>query len=821
MFSISSQSYEILYHPNEAMIGRDALSSGISVSDLEDGNFSWMTLNGKRFYAGVTELDRVYYIAAVPEAEIEGARNPTVGIILFIFFAVMTIVITYGVLVMYDYEKKGDQGLAYVKLGRLGYNKVVGGKTVSLSVVGLLFLLVVTYYMQTLFALSNQSISNHQRVNDVEETILRYESQEETLREQYNDWYLSKCQTAAYIIENNPSLAERETLKLLADTLQVTNIYVFDQTGTVTATSSTYDRFQVSQEEGDQSYEINKLLAGGDYLIQEAQPDEASGEFYQYIGVSMHNAEGSVDGFVQIAIRPERLENILENMQISNVLDSVQVGGNGFAFAVNKEDSTFVYYPQTRLIGKKATDYGILEKQLKDGYTDYLTIQSQRYYCASVDTGDTLVYVAVPEEDIMSERIPLTLTCGGICLVSLILIYLFLSFDGYRNALIVESAEEAGKDGKRKRMIDVVMPDGRVKKTESASSRWMFMGMSWSEKTPEQQIATVVRTLFGILAIVVCAIILFREKLLGEDSIFGYVISGKWELGLNIFSITASIMIICVVMTATTLLKKLLRLLSRAFSARGETVCRLIASFVKYVSIIVMAYYCFGLFGVDTATLLASAGILSIAISLGAKDLVSDLLSGLFIIFEGEFRVGDIVMIGDWRGTVLEIGVRTTKIEDASQNIKIIRNSNVTGVINMTKHKSYAACDVGIEYGESLERVESIFEEEFPNIRAHLPAIQDGPFYKGVVSLGDNSVNVRIVVQCNETDRAQLERDLNREMKLLFDKHNINIPFPQVVINKPIEFQKATVRQKIRAQIFNEEQRESAKELGNDEDEPR
>ena len=145
----------------------------------------------------------------------------------------------------------------------------------------------------------------------------------------------------------------------------------------------------------------------------------------------------------------------------------------------------------------------------------------------------------------------------------------------------------------------------------------------------------------------------------------------------------------------------------------------------------------------------------------------------------------------------------------------------MTGVINMTKHKSYAACDVGIEYGESLERVESIFEEEFPNIRAHLPAIQDGPFYKGVVSLGDNSVNVRIVVQCNETDRAQLERDLNREMKLLFDKHNINIPFPQVVINKPIEFQKATVRQKIRAQIFNEEQRESAKELGNDEDEPR
>lgn len=234
-----------------------------------------------------------------------------------------------------------------------------------------------------------------------------------------------------------------------------------------------------------------------------------------------------------------------------------------------------------------------------------------------------------------------------------------------------------------------------------------------------------------------------------------------------------------------------------------------------------MLYYCFALFGVDTATLLASAGILSIAISLGAKDMVGDILAGLFIIFEGEFRVGDIVMIGDWRGTVLEIGVRTTKIEDGSKNIKIIRNSNVTDVINMTKRSSYAFCDVGIEYGESLERVENILEKEFPTIRRHLPAITDGPFYKGVVSLGDNSVNVRILVQCEEADRIQLERDLNREMKLIFDKYDINIPFPQVVINQPVEFQKATEYEKFKARKFNEAQKQAAKDLGNEEEEDR
>lgn len=139
-----------------------------------------------------------------------------------------------------------------------------------------------------------------------------------------------------------------------------------------------------------------------------------------------------------------------------------------------------------------------------------------------------------------------------------------------------------------------------------------------------------------------------------------------------------------------------------------------------------MVYYCLMLVGVDTTTLLASAGILSIAISFGAKELVSDILSGLFIIFEGEFRVGDIIMVGDWRGTVVEIGVRTTKVEDGSKNIKVIRNSDISNVINMTKETSYASCDVGIEYGESLERVENILAKELPNIRKRLPAIIDG-----------------------------------------------------------------------------------------------
>ena len=96
----------------------------------------------------------------------------------------------------------------------------------------------------------------------------------------------------------------------------------------------------------------------------------------------------------------------------------------------------------------------------------------------------------------------------------------------------------------------------------------------------------------------------------------------------------------------------------------------------------------------------------------------------------------------------------------------------MTGVINMTRDYSYSWVDVGIEYGKMREQI---------------PGILDGPFYKGVVSLGDNSVNIRVMVLCAESDRARMECDLNRAMKLIFDKYHISIPFPQIVINQPTE----------------------------------
>ena len=121
-----------------------------------------------------------------------------------------------------------------------------------------------------------------------------------------------------------------------------------------------------------------------------------------------------------------------------------------------------------------------------------------------------------------------------------------------------------------------------------------------------------------------------------------------------------------------------------------------------------------------------------------------------------------------------------------------MRNSSISNVVNMTKEHSYASVEVGIEYSEPRARGEHPLSRSSLNIRRRLPAIIDGPFYKGVTMLADNSVNIKIVAECREKDRSGLTNDLNREIKLLFDKYDISIPFPQVVVNNRRSSKKAT-----------------------------
>lgn len=817
-FAVSSLSYTFLEYPDEALIGQDALSCGLTVDELSDGYTGWMEINGSKVYGAVKLIDDTYVVCAVPIEEIAAARNLTVVVTLLAFFAVITTVIVYGTILRLQNEfnpkNRADQ---YKKVGPFYFNKENSRKLFTICGAGLVCVLIISIFMQTLFSVSNQSVDNRQPLDTLEKTISKNDKMIDYLTESYNKHHLNKCQILVEILDKNPELINKEDLVELKNMLRVDNAWVIGADGKTIATSSVYWDFEVSDDEESRSYEFHDLLKGyKDYLVQAPKKEWKSDIVSQFIGVTLRDEEGMSRGFVEVSVLGEQLDRVLNNTEVDSMLKDIQVGTHGFVFAVNKEDNTFAYYPDEKYIGKGISDYGMSESDVKDDFSDFITIGDTKYYCSSMETDDYVYYVAVPKTEMNRYCTYIAVITVIASLIALLIVSLILLLS--REIPDCDLEEEQRKNTSD--FIDVKLSDGRIKRTTAAASRWGGRGsIEWSDKTPEQKLLTFINGVVTCIAILMLVVILFRERIFAPDSIIHYVLAGNWEKGINIFTITNVIIIFVIANIIAAIVRKLLRVVANLFGARGETVCRLLDNIIKYGTILCLLYYCLGLFGMDTKTLVASAGIMSLVIGLGAQSLISDILAGLFIVFEGEFRVGDIVTIGDWRGTVLEIGVRTTKIEDPSKNIKIINNSNVTGVINMTKQYSFASCDVGIDYGESLEHVESVLQKELPNVKERVPSIVDGPFYKGVVSLADSSVVIRLVAQCAEGDRVQLGRDLNREVKLIFDKHNISIPFPQIVLNQPSEYETATYEEKRQSDNFVKEQKEKSKEIGIDEEE--
>ena len=245
--------------------------------------------------------------------------------------------------------------------------------------------------------------------------------------------------------------------------------------------------------------------------------------------------------------------------------------------------------------------------------------------------------------------------------------------------------------------------------------------------------------------------------------------------------IVTLVLSICVVWLIYTLLKLLLQALSDR-SDRSRTVTSMLTGMIKYLAVIAAVIWGLSILGVNTTAVLAGIGILGLVLGFGAQSLIEDIITGIFIIFEGQYDIGDIIILDDFRGTVRSIGVRTTVIEDAGGNLKIVNNSDIRNLQNRSRIMSLAGCDVDVAYEPDLEELEKMLNEELPRLyRKDLYA--SAPYYKGVEALGESGVTVRIVADVKEVNIFPARRRLNQDVRMLFMKKGVEIPFPQVVVH--------------------------------------
>ena len=238
---------------------------------------------------------------------------------------------------------------------------------------------------------------------------------------------------------------------------------------------------------------------------------------------------------------------------------------------------------------------------------------------------------------------------------------------------------------------------------------------------------------------------------------------------------------VCIVWLIYTLLKSLLTLVSDR-SERSKTVTSMLIGMLKYIAVIAAVVWGLSILGVNTTAVLAGVGILGLVLGFGAQSLIEDIITGIFIIFEGQYDIGDIIILDDFRGIVRNIGVRTTVIEDAGGNLKIVNNSDIRNLQNRSRILSLAVCDVDVSYETNLDKLEKMLNEELPKLH-HRDLYVTAPYYKGVEALGASGVTIRIVADVKEVNIFPAKRRLNQDVRMLLHNKGVEIPFPQVVVH--------------------------------------
>lgn len=762
LFAVSSDSGKILYHPDESFIGKDN-SQLIQESDiLSDGFSGTAIIKGVKCRVSVKESGDAFIIACVPFSGIFSSYYVLDALVLLVFTSFLIIMVIYA-LGIHEAEIEDEVLSEGQARARSFFSRRVFSGIFLYLVLGTAATAVVFYYALTLIRLGDQSVTNKTGLSTVEYIIGRNNTEKQLFEDAASRNVLIKAQSAAYILESDPECRNFPELRELSGVLGASDITLYNSRGAVSASSSAASSAAFGGSSGSMSEKLKKIYAGADSYVTSPEYDEISGKLTVKGLAAVKDEEGNVIGLVSVSYEPFQLEKTMSQSSISTVLGNIWKWVIGEFMAVSIDDRTVTFSTVRKMIGQP------FDEELFSGFSGFVFISGEKHFADCIAADDSYIICSLPTERILKNTVGYTAAVSAFTAFVFLICALILSFRA-------AGEDKAGAE----HILEFILPDGSIKRRISGSGKTS----RWSEKSPAQKASSAAKAMLLLLCTVITVLYLSKNRFIRSDSILSYIFDGNWKKGLNIFAVTGALVNVSVFVVIKQVIHFLLELLASNSDARTETISRLMISFLKYITALLCVYFCLAKFGVDTDTLLASAGILSLIIGLGAQDLIKDILAGLFIIFEEEFKVGDIVMVDGFTGTVREIGIRATKIEDIGQNIKVINNSQISGILNKTQKYSYAVVDVGIEYSESLERVEEVLGKELPEVKKRLPDIISGPVYRGVTELGDSAVVLRIVATCTEGKRILLTNALNREIKLIFDRNGINIPFNQLVIHK-------------------------------------
>lgn len=213
---------------------------------------------------------------------------------------------------------------------------------------------------------------------------------------------------------------------------------------------------------------------------------------------------------------------------------------------------------------------------------------------------------------------------------------------------------------------------------------------------------------------------------------------------------------------------------------RLKTLDKLLVNIFAYVMIFLFIVMVFGILNIPIGPLLAGAGIVGLAIGFGAQGLVSDVVTGFFLLLERQIEVDEYVTVAGFDGIVEEVGLRTTKVRSFDGTLNFVPNREIITVSNHSRGTMRALVDIGISYEDSIDEALGVLQRICDEFKADKRFIE-GPDVLGVQSIGSSDIVLRVLGQTENMEQWAAERDMRKRIKEAFDEAGIDIPYPHQV----------------------------------------
>lgn len=696
-------------------------------------------------------VDGEAVVAAVPIGNViaDGIRNALVPALLFVVILLLVMGFVLSIRKSRTHEELIENRT--VLLFGINIDKYIFSYIVTLTLFGAILLVISTIYSHALITYSDQNMQAEERLDELE-AEMRVKDQNSAIMISDSQTDFEDCaRNLARGLLKNPITVDDSALNELNTRLStVDSITVFDTTGSVVASTNMEDGYTIGRKEGASDSEIWDIIDGKEDIVFYTRVD-SYGDNYYVVAVKRQDK----NGVIKMEISAPWLDGFLAKNSVERSMLLADFGEADIIYIDKKTPDSMLIRKSGSLEVEKRTNT-LSDEVLENGYTGVKLFDRKSYYINNLVIDNAVLISAVP---VIKFGYSNTIISVVILLLGLLAFAAIMIF-GTSFRLKKNEADTVALNG----------PSG------------LFRRESISERLVDEKFKKIIKYLIIITGVLVVGIMI-ADMVISKHSIISYLIGNNWNKGVNLLSITVAILICVIAFVVSYFLRLLIKLICNGMGPRGLTIGHLMDSLLRFIIFIISIIFILAQFGCNITALITSASILGAAISVCANSTVNDLLSGFFIVFEGTFQIGDWVRVGDFRGQVQEIGMRTTKIA-YGDCIRVMNNSSLTNVTLMDRLNSGSLIQIEVAYGEDIDRVIAIINENRPRYAAEIPRIEEGPFVKGVTGLGSNGVMIELYAFAPQAYSCSIERDVRRITKRIFDENGIEIPFNQVTIHQ-------------------------------------